>query len=408
MIRFQNQCVSGHRPIRWVLSAVTVLITWPLQPIVAQTPPSPAQNVLAGSRIFGTKGCSTCHAISGLGGTVGPDLGRAEETHSFYDFAAAMWNHLPKMASRMRELHIERPHLDSWEMGDLVAFLFWHDYFDPLGDAERGERLFAEKSCIVCHQIGGRGGVAGPNLDFLSHYGSPIQIAAALWNHGPQMTREMTARGIRRPTFASTDLTDLIAYLSAAKSGEMPAGPVYVLPGRSREGRQRFVDKGCAGCHGIGGQGSNLAPDLAGARGRRNVIDFAAAMWNKAPKMLSAMERYGISVPRLRAQDMADLVAYLTSVRYFRAVGNASRGRVLLQAKGCLQCHSISQRGGRTATDLAKVRILDPPAGVIAALWNHVVIVADSPGGRPLSWATFQPAEMADLTAYFETLAASR
>jgi mono/diheme cytochrome c family protein len=319
-----------------------------------------------------------------------------------------MWNHLPKMASQMRELRIERPHLDSWEMGDLVAFLFWHDYFDPPGDADQGERLFAEKSCIVCHQIRGQGGVAGPGLDFLSHYGSPIQIAAALWNHGPQMAREMTVRGIRRPTFTYAELTDVIAYLSAAKRGEMPVGPVYVLPGRSREGRQRFVDKGCAGCHGIGGRGSNLAPDLAGVRGRRNVMDLAAAMWNKAPRMLSAMERYGISVPRLAAQDMADLVAYLSSVEYFRVVGNASRGRGLLRSKGCLECHSISGRGGSTAPDLATVKILDPPAGVVAALWNHVVIVADSPAGRPLSWATFRPAEMADLTAYFETVATSR
>jgi mono/diheme cytochrome c family protein len=389
-----------------VLGTVAVLIIWPLHPIFPQVPPGPAQNVLAGSRIFGANGCATCHAINGLGGTGGPDLGRAEESRSFYDFAAGMWNHLPKMASQMRELGIEQPHLDSWEMGDLIAFLFWHDYFDPPGDAERGQRLFAEKGCIMCHQVRGQGGVAGPGLDFLSHYGSPIQIAAALWNHGPEMTREMSARGMQRPRFTNAELTDVIAYLSAAKREEMPVGPVYILPGRSREGRHRFVDKGCAGCHGIAGRGSNLAPDLAGVRARRNVIEFAAAMWNKAPRMLDAMERHGLSIPRLEAQDMADLVAYLSSVEYFGELGSARRGRELLRAKGCQQCHSISGRGGGTAPDLATVRILDPPAGAIAALWNHVVIVADSAAGRPLSWATLRPAEMADLTAYFETLTA--
>lgn len=407
-MRFRNRCSSGHRTIRWAFSAVAVLVTWPLQPIVPQTPPSPAQNVLAGSRIFGGKGCSTCHAINGLGGTVGPDLGLADETRSFYDFAAAMWNHLPKMASQMRELRIEHPQMDSWEMGDLVAFLFWHDYFDPPGDADRGAQLFAEKSCVVCHQVRGLGGVAGPSLNFLSHYGSPIQIAAALWNHGPAMTREMTARGIRRPSFTQDELNDVIAYLSAAKKTEIPVGPVYVLPGRLREGRRRFIDRGCAACHGFQGQGSTLAPDLTGGRRRRNVIDFAAAMWNKAPKMVAAMELHSIPLPRLEAQDMADLVAYLSSLEYFRVLGNPSRGPRLLRAKGCLQCHSVSGGGGETAVDLATVKILDPPAGVIAALWNHVVIFADSPGGRPLSWVTFQPAEMADLAAYFETSALSR
>lgn len=408
MMRFRNRCFSGNKTIRWALSAVAVIVTSPLQPILAQTPPSPAQNVLAGSRVFGGKGCSTCHAIGGFGGTVGPDLGRAEETRSFYDFAAAMWNHLPNMASRMRELRIEQPHLDSWEMGDLVSFLFWHDYFDPPGDADRGAQLFADKSCVVCHQVRGSGGVAGPSLDFLSHYGSPIQIAAALWNHGPGMTREMTARGIRRPTFTQGELNDVIAYLSAAKAAEIPTGPVYVLPGRIREGRRRFVDKGCAACHGFEGRGSTLAPDLTRGRQRRNVIDFAAAMWNKAPKMVGTMERYSLPIPRLEAQDMADLVAYLSSLEYFRVLGNASRGPRLMRAKGCLRCHSISGDGGKTASDLATVKILDPPAGVIAALWNHVVILADSPAGRPVSWATFEPAEIADLAAYFETSSGNR
>lgn len=45
----------------------------------------------------------------GAGGKVGLDLGRNLRSRSFYDLAARMWNHLPKMSERMRDLGIARP-----------------------------------------------------------------------------------------------------------------------------------------------------------------------------------------------------------------------------------------------------------------------------------------------------------
>ena len=56
---------------------------------------------LAGSRVFGAKGCVKCHAVNGSGGRIGPDLGRIVRPRSFYDLATAMWNHLPRMTDRM-------------------------------------------------------------------------------------------------------------------------------------------------------------------------------------------------------------------------------------------------------------------------------------------------------------------
>ena len=47
-----------------------------LQPglAVAQALFTPTQEPLAGSRVFGTKGCVKCHAINSAGGKVGPEL----------------------------------------------------------------------------------------------------------------------------------------------------------------------------------------------------------------------------------------------------------------------------------------------------------------------------------------------
>ena len=90
--------------------------------------------------------------------------------------------------------------------------------------------------------------------------------------------------------------------------------------------------------------------------------------------MMAAMRAREIAVPRLQAEEMADLVAYLYSVRYFAEPGDPARGRQVLGDKGCLGCHSVSGAGGKVASDFARVKGLDSPGTVISALWNHSFI----------------------------------
>src|SRR3972149_10871675 len=165
-----------------LLFAVVAVLLWHLGLAVAQPLFSPTQDPLAGSRIFGDKGCSKCHAIFGVGGQLGPDLARRPESRSFYNLAAAMWNHLPKMAEQMRKLGIARPHLSPSETGDLIAFLYTVNYFERAGDPKQGRRVFSDKRCVTCHQVGGTGGVAGPSLHTFGQSNSPIFLAPAMWH----------------------------------------------------------------------------------------------------------------------------------------------------------------------------------------------------------------------------------
>lgn len=384
-----------------------VLLVWLLLvPALAPAQPlfSPTQDPLAGARVFDAKGCVKCHAINGVGGTVGPDLGRLPRPRSFYELAAALWNHAPKMAIRMRQLGIARPQLDAREAGDLAGYLFALNYFDPKGNVAVGRHLFTEKRCIACHSVGGAGGTIGPHLDGMTPVASPIFLATAMWNHGPRMAEVMEREKITRPTFKGSELVDLIAYINSI-SPRMGGGPVYVLPGRADEGGRLFVEKRCVECHSLGGASDPSTPSLAERARQWSLTEFAAAMWNKAPAMQQAMQsRLGGAVPELRPQEMADIVAFLYAARYFKQAGDPRRGTIVAANKGCLNCHGLYGERGKVASDLTTATVIDTPAGVLSSLWNHTFIAHPRAERDRTPWPVFRGEDMADLVAYLRSL----
>jgi mono/diheme cytochrome c family protein len=367
----------------------------------AQAGSAPSQDPVAGSRVFQAKGCVKCHSINGVGGKVGPDLAKTARPHSFTEVATAMWNHLPRMAEKMKALGIDRPALDDQQARDLLAFLYTLHYFDPPGNRENGRKVFVAKHCVECHQVAGQGGTVGPSLDSLHEFTSPMYVAAAMWNHGPQMAEKMKEKGVERPTFTAQELRDLIAYVAPATAGPQ-TGPIYALPGNAESGRMLFAEKKCVECHSAGGAGGKVGPELVDLGVRRSPLEFAAAIWNKAPKMMLAMQQRSVPAPKLTAEEMADIVAYLYSVRYF-ASGNISNGWRVLSEKGCLQCHAVFGERGKPASDIAKAKGLDSPSAVVAMLWNHT-LATPTVAGAKTPWPVFQPKEMADMIALLQSL----
>ena len=145
-----------------------------------------------------------------------------------------------------------------------------------------------------------------------------------------------------------------------------------------------------------------MGPDLTRRGVDWDLTQFAAAMWNKAPRMTAQMRARGVRVPQLGAGEMADIVAYLYSVQYFAESGDAQEGRQLIRNKGCLACHSLDGLGATAAGDLHKTTGAASPAGVISSLWNHAVRMeaGDSLG---IPWPVMTAEEMADIAAYLQT-----
>ena len=375
----------------------------PLPPAPAQ-PFGPAWGMIAGWDVFANKGCGKCHAIRGFGGGVGPDLGRIQTGKSFFEIGAAMWNHLPRMGERMRAIRIERPQLTPKEASDVIAFLFTAQYFDELGDAKAGEKLFASKGCVQCHAVGGQGGSVGPALDAMKRANSPVLVAAAMWNHGPQMAEVMKAKGIPRPAFQGREIVDLIAYVVEAAK-DSGGDTAQVVPGTPERGEKLFAERHCVACHSVGGKGGKVGPDLGHAGHHVSLTRFAALMWNHGPAMWVRMKERGIDVPKLAGQDMADVLSYLYVSHYFEQTASRARGQKLVQDRGCTACHSVRGKGGKLAADFATSTVVGSPGSLIAGMWNHAVYMEAKAQKQDIAWPALNGQELADIATYLNSLA---
>jgi mono/diheme cytochrome c family protein len=96
-----------------------------------------------GAQLFESLSCVQCHSINGKGGTVAPDLGRRiDRDFTPASLAATMWNHAPAMWAAIRTRNISPGDLDEQAAADLFAYFYSARFFEKLGDAGRGKRLF--------------------------------------------------------------------------------------------------------------------------------------------------------------------------------------------------------------------------------------------------------------------------
>lgn len=351
----------------------------------------------AGIQVFFDKGCVRCHAILGEGGRSAPDLGRAPTSHlSAAELVAAMWNHAPAMWQKMRLEHATPPKFTPVEMTNLFAFIYSVRSLDEPGDAARGRKLLEEKKCLSCHAIAGQGAGGAPDLRKWASYRNPVSWVQEMWNHGVTMQALMASRGLAWPQFNGNDMADMIAAIRTMAAN--PPARSQLHQANAENGRQVFLGKHCNACHSIRGAGSGRGPDLGSRALPRTLGQFAGAMWNHAPAMWASMKAKGLPAPQFSNQEMADLIAYLFTERYFEGASNAERGRRLFAEKGCGGCHGA--RGGAAAPDLAKWRGAASPTAIATALWNHGPLMFQSIERRHLAWPRFGAGEIVDLMDY--------
>ena len=382
--------------------ALTLLLILSLEGLPEENYTLP-KDPLKGQELFINKGCIKCHSIQGVGGKIGPDLGKGGFNRSLIQIAGIMWNHSPKMSEKMRELKIPRPKFEVTEMADLIAYLYYLNYFDEPGNPLKGKLLFKEKECIKCHSIVGEGEDIGPSLDKTKYYVSPISMAQTMWNHGLEMNIKMKELSIGWPTFEGNEIVDIISYVQATSKAEVKER-VYILPGSPQEGKRLFSEKGCIRCHSIRGEGGNVGPELSKRGLRRSATQIAGTMWNHGPNMWKKMKEIGIPRPKFSGKEMADLIAYLYFINYFDKPGNPQEGKKLFAQKGCITCHSIRGEGGNVGPELTKSKASLSPINAATEMWNHAPIMEEKMRERLLPWPKFDGNEIVDLLEYLRSV----
>lgn len=121
-------------------------------------------------------------------------------------------------------------------------------------------------------------------------------------------------------------------------------------------GKSAFSSAGCAACHGVRGQGTALAPQIAPPP-------------VELPVLISYVRQPSGTMPAVSAatasdQQLSDIYAFLKSEapasQAGEATGNAANGKKLFLAYGCYQCHGYEGQGASTGP-----RIGPPPLSLV-------------------------------------------
>ena len=254
--------------------------------------------------------------------------------------------------------------------------------------------IFARNGCVRCHKVRGIGeGTVGPDLGRIRSGTGFIEIAAAMWNHVPEMRARMRDRDLPWPRFTPQEFSNLIEFLFTAQVHEIARDPV--------EGRRVFASKGCDRCHAAGEGGDRAAPRLAELqRATASSVLMAAAMWNHAIQLSEALDAAGVPRTAMAGTELQDIAAHLRTVgpgdtrEEALLVGVPDRGQRLFVGKGCAGCHGVGTKspgpGPSIGPRAPRASITDLPT----VLWNHRAAARTRPVGR------LSGQDMADIAAY--------
>ena len=173
-------------------------------------------NPKTGKQVFENKGCADCHTVLSAGN--GKDTGLADKlTHkSVTEIAGIMWNHGPKM---WKELGKEsaRVSFEDDEMADIIAFLYLAGFMNVTGQKEKGEEVFREKSCYICHDKSA-GETFVVDLKKTNKINTPEEMIQMMWNHASGMEMMMNDMNIPWPNFEKTEMKDLYIFIKSIQT----------------------------------------------------------------------------------------------------------------------------------------------------------------------------------------------
>ena len=167
----------------------------------------PLPDPIRGARVYQDKRCGVCHDSSR---GQAPDITRAALSKTVSEIYGLLWNHSYAMGAEMATRGVPFPRFEGAELADLISHLYFLGYVGEEGDTEAGATVFTAKGCADCH---GQDVEGAPDLAVALDRTDRAGLAAAMWNHAPQMHGMMAQESPFWPKFEPGEMRNLAAYL---------------------------------------------------------------------------------------------------------------------------------------------------------------------------------------------------
>jgi len=194
----------------------------------------------------------------------------------------------------------------------------------------------------------GRGGVIGPELDKVGATRSPEWLK----KHFRNPAAVSVGSGMPPVQASENEIEALTIYMLGLTGEKLSAYYVSTktIPG-PHVGHRLFQEKGCIGCHSVGGTGGNVGPPLDEVAKRRTPEWIIEHFRNpQAVTPGTVMPRFDLTEPEIRA-----LTEFLLSLSDPTVVGfikppplvsPTERGKAVYKKYGCNGCHGKDGEGG--------------------------------------------------------------
>ncbi|MFQ5719257.1 MAG: c-type cytochrome [Acidobacteriota bacterium] len=354
------------------------------------------QFIWRGKRLAEKIGCLACHGWLGSYGRTAPDLLGMTRGRKTAEILAALWNHVPHMARKVRT-GWGFPTMSAADLRALMNLFLAMDYIGLPGDADRGLRTLAERGCLACHTLSNDRQAIAPTLADPYLSGSPAALVTALFNHYTGMVATLHKHGRRWPRWNASDLPDI----GAALRGMVPPDvhPQLLRPGRPAAGRRQFERLGCSACHAA--RNASESKPWAG----RSAAANGAALLNHIGRVRSTARARGVE--QLSENEAADLLAFLTWDTVGLVGGDAARGWRVFRERRCVQCHRPKAEGG-ISKPYQELATFDDPFAVGAQMFSHGLDMTTATRLRNVPWPRLTVVDVRDLVAFLAPQAPRR
>lgn len=210
--------------------------------------------------------------------------------------------------------------------------------------ADRGHELVEELNCTACHVSAKKiyAGRRGPDLSAMGDRASAAWIFK--WLENPRHFRSTAAMPAMLAD--AQERADVAAYLASVKSAQ-PAAALIADPAAAAKGKELFTSLGCVGCHGDTGHA------LTGMGSKISLGELAKYL--RDPLAVDPSGRMpGLALSEGEAVQLAAYLVESRNADFEKAppTGNALRGRSLVESSGCVNCHTVADKGGALVSSL--------------------------------------------------------